>query len=231
VVQALKHNRAVLKNSSDAKERVVALAWILHLVGDIHQPLHNADLFSNHFDTVPGDRGGNQIHIIKEHGANEAVVAAAAMPLIEAHPRDAGEPEAAVAEAAGSGQSLHSYWDGAFASGAGGSAGSLDDMEKDILAAAGSVSAAALDEDVADVSQDSFKIANDDVYTTSVRKAVTDADPAHPEPHTPTEVKTFVPSSINGVKLSAAYQKKAHEDCVQQVNLAGLRLAHMLAQP
>jgi hypothetical protein len=39
-------------------DRAVALCWIFHLVGDIHQPLHNAQLFSAHFPG--GDKGGAQ---------------------------------------------------------------------------------------------------------------------------------------------------------------------------
>jgi hypothetical protein len=39
----------------DAEERLVALKFILHLVGDVHQPLHSSD---NH------DRGGNDVKVI-----------------------------------------------------------------------------------------------------------------------------------------------------------------------
>ncbi len=40
-----------------AARRAIDLCWILHLVGDIHQPLHATSLYSN---TYPdGDRGGN----------------------------------------------------------------------------------------------------------------------------------------------------------------------------
>ena len=41
--------------------RAMALAWVFHLVGDAHQPLHAAMLFS---DALPkGDRGGNLIYV------------------------------------------------------------------------------------------------------------------------------------------------------------------------
>jgi len=40
--------------STDAEERVMALKFILHFVGDIHQPLHSSD---NH------DRGGNEVKV------------------------------------------------------------------------------------------------------------------------------------------------------------------------
>ena len=38
-------------------ERAVALCWVEHLIGDIHQPLHDASLFSPLFPK--GDKGGN----------------------------------------------------------------------------------------------------------------------------------------------------------------------------
>lgn len=37
--------------------RAVALCWVEHLVGDVHQPLHSASLFASVFPK--GDRGGN----------------------------------------------------------------------------------------------------------------------------------------------------------------------------
>ncbi|MDB5306875.1 MAG: hypothetical protein JWO38_1077 [Gemmataceae bacterium] len=47
-----------LKPTINASEsRAIALCWVLHLVGDLHQPLHAAALFSK--DSVDGDRGGN----------------------------------------------------------------------------------------------------------------------------------------------------------------------------
>jgi hypothetical protein len=44
---------------SDAR-KALALCWILHQVGDIHQPLHAVSRYSNAFPE--GDRGGNLIH-------------------------------------------------------------------------------------------------------------------------------------------------------------------------
>jgi hypothetical protein len=40
-----------------AEERAVHLCWLLHLTGDIHQPLHCCSLLSEAFPE--GDRGGN----------------------------------------------------------------------------------------------------------------------------------------------------------------------------
>jgi hypothetical protein len=40
---------------TDAEERLIALKFLLHFVGDLHQPLHSAD---NH------DRGGNSVKVM-----------------------------------------------------------------------------------------------------------------------------------------------------------------------
>lgn len=45
-----------------AAERAVALCWIFHLVGDIHQPLHAADWYSSRYPQ--GDQGGNRQYVL-----------------------------------------------------------------------------------------------------------------------------------------------------------------------
>lgn len=50
-----------------AAERALALSWVLHLVGDAHQPLHGVALFTDQ-RFVTGDRGGNDI-MITERGS------------------------------------------------------------------------------------------------------------------------------------------------------------------
>lgn len=41
--------------SAAPRVRLEALKWVVHLVGDIHQPLHNED---------HGDKGGNTVHLV-----------------------------------------------------------------------------------------------------------------------------------------------------------------------
>jgi nuclease S1 len=55
VVSALEAQAAILadRTRSDA-ERAEALKWVVHLVGDLHQPLHAGDR---------GDRGGNDVRV------------------------------------------------------------------------------------------------------------------------------------------------------------------------
>ena len=47
------------KNKNDRERKAIALAWLFHLVGDIHQLLHTAQLFTVEYPQ--GDRGGNEI--------------------------------------------------------------------------------------------------------------------------------------------------------------------------
>lgn len=58
IVTRLKSSVAMVKNDLvDDSLRARELSWILHLVGDIHQPLHCAGVVSKRFPQ--GDRGGN----------------------------------------------------------------------------------------------------------------------------------------------------------------------------
>lgn len=61
VMTALDTNTAILADAeAPGAQRAIALCWVLHLVGDIHQPLHVGSLYSsNRF--ASGDRGGNGI--------------------------------------------------------------------------------------------------------------------------------------------------------------------------
>ncbi len=43
-----------------AEDKAVAICWIFHLVGDIHQPLHNTEYFSREEGLQQGDQGGNR---------------------------------------------------------------------------------------------------------------------------------------------------------------------------
>lgn len=45
-----------------SSERAVALCWIFHLVGDLHQPLHTAQLFSSKYPN--GDHGGSSEYVL-----------------------------------------------------------------------------------------------------------------------------------------------------------------------
>lgn len=71
IVQALKWNISVVRDEKkDPAERAVALCWVMHLVGDLHQPLHASGLYSaGRFSDLDGDRGGNEILVAGMEGA------------------------------------------------------------------------------------------------------------------------------------------------------------------
>ncbi len=53
--------RALSARKTSAPDRAVYLAWLIHLAGDIHMPLHCSSFFN---DAYPkGDRGGNSYYI------------------------------------------------------------------------------------------------------------------------------------------------------------------------
>jgi len=61
IVRALREYVAVLKGNGDESEKAQALRFIIHFMGDIHQPLHCASRVSK---SLPdGDRGGNDFFI------------------------------------------------------------------------------------------------------------------------------------------------------------------------
>ncbi len=68
---AIQWNLGQLKNSSTPiQDQAVALCWVLHLIGDIHQPLHAATLIGSKSKFGPdgllpphGDEGGNSLAI------------------------------------------------------------------------------------------------------------------------------------------------------------------------
>jgi len=59
ILTAMAENERAVRNETDPERRAIALAWLFHLVGDIDQPLHRAQLFSVEYPQ--GDRGGNKI--------------------------------------------------------------------------------------------------------------------------------------------------------------------------
>jgi S1/P1 nuclease len=65
IVDALAKNTAELKDPSvSPRDKAIALCWVLHLCGDIHQPLHCCSLYSPQFPN--GDQGGNLIYVLRD---------------------------------------------------------------------------------------------------------------------------------------------------------------------
>src|SRR5687767_2448954 len=47
IVDQLERNRGLVKTEADAGKRAVALCWVMHLTGDVHQPLHVTQLMND----------------------------------------------------------------------------------------------------------------------------------------------------------------------------------------
>lgn len=64
ILEALDKVSAELRDPSvAAPERAIALCWLLHLVGDLHQPLHSTSFFSAQYPE--GDHGGNLAMVLR----------------------------------------------------------------------------------------------------------------------------------------------------------------------
>ncbi|MEO5922612.1 MAG: S1/P1 nuclease [Bryobacteraceae bacterium] len=61
VTEIQRLSRALAKPVGDPANPVYALPWLLHLVGDLHNPLHAATRFTR--DDPNGDRGGNAVYV------------------------------------------------------------------------------------------------------------------------------------------------------------------------
>jgi hypothetical protein len=59
-------NELMTRTAADS-DKAVALCWLFHLVGDIHQPLHNASYFADRAGFTTGDLGGNKFGV-RVHG-------------------------------------------------------------------------------------------------------------------------------------------------------------------
>jgi hypothetical protein len=66
IVDELEKNRLLVKTGADAGARAIALCWVMHLTGDVHQPLHVTQLINEVFPK--GDRGGTAFFIRVEEG-------------------------------------------------------------------------------------------------------------------------------------------------------------------
>ncbi len=66
IQEAFELNSKALSGSGSDADKAVALCWVFHLMGDIHQPLHTTALVSTNFPE--GDRGGNLFWVQRKKG-------------------------------------------------------------------------------------------------------------------------------------------------------------------
>jgi hypothetical protein len=59
ILSAFANTERLLQSAASLDRRGTAFAWLLHLAGDVHQPLHTIQLFTREYPE--GDRGGNEI--------------------------------------------------------------------------------------------------------------------------------------------------------------------------
>lgn len=68
IVNGFQENLDIIRSSAaDDSEKAIALCWLFHLVGDVHQPLHTVALFTT--DYPDGDRGGTRFYVRARQGA------------------------------------------------------------------------------------------------------------------------------------------------------------------
>ncbi len=61
ILQAFALNQQTLRSNAPDSSKAIALCWLFHLAGDVHQPLHTTALVDKQFPE--GDRGGNLFKI------------------------------------------------------------------------------------------------------------------------------------------------------------------------
>ncbi len=100
VVAAISRQLEILKSSAPAAERLTALKYLVHFVGDVHQPLHAGyadDKGGNTYQVRLGDRGTN-LHSLWDSGllrtmGDPAQLTASLLPESKAAPVDKLDPK------------------------------------------------------------------------------------------------------------------------------------------
>jgi S1/P1 Nuclease len=69
ILTALEQNRTLLAAPGTTPKKAIALTWIFHLTGDIHQPLHTTKAVSTQFPLPEGGRGGTRFYIRAKEGS------------------------------------------------------------------------------------------------------------------------------------------------------------------
>lgn len=64
ILHGIEMSRATLKDlHSSPVERAISLSWLIHLIGDIHEPLHCTTFIGENFPAPNGDRSGNDFYV------------------------------------------------------------------------------------------------------------------------------------------------------------------------
>lgn len=69
VPRLMEFDKTIRETGASDREKAIAIAWIMHLVGDLHQPLHTSARVT---DLEPkGDQGGNLFLLTPQNGPRE----------------------------------------------------------------------------------------------------------------------------------------------------------------
>nr|MDZ8212015.1 S1/P1 nuclease [Nostoc sp. ChiSLP03a] len=63
IIFAFQKNLDIVQSNATNSEKAVAICWLFHLVGDVHQPLHTTKIITNQYPEPEGDRGGTRFYI------------------------------------------------------------------------------------------------------------------------------------------------------------------------
>lgn len=63
--------KTLANTTAQPVERAASLSWLIHLVGDIHQPLHCVALITAGFPPPKGDEGGNKFLVFRNQAAKD----------------------------------------------------------------------------------------------------------------------------------------------------------------
>lgn len=210
-LQAIAFNRERFAHGKP-EEQAVALCWLLHVVGDIHQPLHATAAFSlGVFDPAAnphGDAGGNAIRLEKQnlHALWDAAPDASPDPTYDPN------------------ESYDQRYNRAY---------SRALKQADTLLADAELNAqgkrAALVKDPRQWVRESYKLAEEKVYVAEIRRQILAADQVQkPAGQAPSDgQKPLGPL----VQLPDGYRERAHETGKLRVVEAGYRLAVLFSGP
>ena len=203
-LQAMAFNRRKMSQGKP-EEQAVALCWLLHVLGDLHQPLHTTAAFSVHaLDPAGhphGDAGGNAIHLA-EHDNLHA--------LWDAAPDENPDPKFDPAEP------FDQRYNRAYARAVKQAETLLADKK---LVAQGQRSEG--EQDPQRWVCGGFKLAQEKVYTAEIRQQILAADKTADKP-------SEEPQEGVIIKLPDGYRAAAHEIGKLRVVQAGYRMAEFL---
>jgi hypothetical protein len=64
ILYGISQSEKMIRDTNSSPEaRAAYFSWLIHLVGDIHQPLHCSTLVTTNYPAPAGDRGGNEFYV------------------------------------------------------------------------------------------------------------------------------------------------------------------------